>query len=72
MSSELNSPKSCPMCGALLSAEGARCPQCGEETAPSIAVEPRPLWQKILIAVAILIGVQWALVVLLFAVCLFA
>lgn len=59
----------CPMCGTRFPIDVARCPSCGDIRLSKPFVEPRPLWQKILIAVAILIGVQWALIVLLFAVC---
>lgn len=61
------------MCGAILSSPDGTCAACGDQhVRDEPTVEPRPLWQKILIVVAILVGVQWALVVLLFAVCLFA
>jgi predicted amidophosphoribosyltransferase len=61
----------CPMCGAAITGPLAlRCAACGEELAPVKISEPWPLWKKILVAVGIIIGVQWALIVLLFAICL--
>lgn len=73
MSVEQASPTKCPMCGAILSSPNEPCAACGERLAKEVPiVEPRPLWQKILIVVAILVGVQWALIVLMFAVCLLA
>lgn len=63
-------PFDCPVCGVRFPVDATVCPSCGEELLPEPIVEPRPLWQKILIAVAIIIGVQWALILLLFVICL--
>lgn len=65
------SPSHCPMCGAAITIPLAlKCAACGEELAPVKISEPWPLWKKILVAIGIIIGVQWALIVLLFAICL--
>jgi hypothetical protein len=61
------------MCGARVTAPVAlHGPASGEDLASRMRDVPRPLWQRMLIAAGILIGVQWALVALLFAMCAFS